>query len=82
MERKLRLLATASVLAVALFAAGCSKKEEPAPSGANTPIAQATSETGTIGAPAPANEPTASNPEVRSESKPAGQEKTAETAKK
>ncbi len=82
MERKLRLLATASILAVALFVAGCSKKEEPAPSGANTPIAQATSETGTIGATSPGNEPTASNPEARNESKPAGQEKTAETVKK
>jgi len=82
MERRLPLLTAACILAVALFIAGCSKKEEPAPPGANTPMAQATSDTGAVTSTPSSSETTPAGPGASGESKPVEKEKTAETTRK
>lgn len=82
MEMRLPRLTAACILAVALFIAGCSKKEKPTPPGASTPMAQATSDTGAVSSTPSSSETTPAGPGASGEIKPVEREKTAETTKK
>jgi hypothetical protein len=74
MERRLSLQTAAGILAVALFIAGCSKTEDPAPPDANTPMAQASSDTGAVTSTPSSSETSLADPGAGGESKPVEKE--------